>query len=568
MATAPPSTAAVALVGFFSEISSALFLKRRLFDAAATDPSTWRRAGLVVILAGFASDSLGLYSDLDAFLVRFLANWSLVPIMLLGLARWLAGTAVAHTVCRIFGEDIPFEALMRCAGYAYAPALIQFVPGLVYWLDLMPVTLDMVWLIRWLSVAWLLSALTVAASVGRRIDPRPRHRGRDRSLRRGQPLRRRARHRPPRYGWNSRRAALAARRRTLECRTSPSPRYLPPPSSPFSAWADCCARSRSSFQAAAGGSSGGVLLWSVLYAAIAVPAVMSGEAAPIDVDELSLWSLFVGHAGLSAFLLCWWLLRRPIRLARFLRLEGTGPADLIGGVRLGFRVWMFTFGIAVTAGLILQLAIGAGESYTGTAIELPEIPDVMLWMVALPVYGKLLIVLVAMTVEEAFFRAFLQTAHRTAAVERAVRARPTPATALPTLMIGVFVVSIVIGRDFAKHQRLAPLHARARRLRRHPAPDRRALRGRPAATNAGARRLTPERTCTARPAPLLLDVEGELLPVGVDGDLAAVLKPPEEQLVGERFLDLPVDQARHRTRAEGVVVALLGEVADAPPGSA
>ncbi len=110
-----------------------------------------------------ASDSIGLYSNVDAFLVLHLASWSLVPIMLLALARWAAGSMAAHAVCRIFGETLSFESLMRCGGFAYAPALILGLPALVYWLDMMPVTVAMISVIRWLSLPWLLSALTIAA---------------------------------------------------------------------------------------------------------------------------------------------------------------------------------------------------------------------------------------------------------------------------------------------------------------------------------------------------------------------------------------------------------------------
>ncbi len=195
------------------------------------------------------------------------------------------------------------------------------------------------------------------------------------------------------------------------------------------------------------------LLWTVIYAAIALPAVMSGEGAAIAVDELSLAALFVGHAGLTAFLLSWWLLRKPIRLAAFLHLDGTRLADLRGGLALGLKVWVFTFGIATAAGLAAQAALSAGNTYAGTEIEIPEIPDVMIWMVGLPLYGKALIVLIAMTVEEAFFRAFLQS--RIGLVSSSVLFALAHASyGLPTLMLGVFIVSILIGRDFAKHGRL------------------------------------------------------------------------------------------------------------------
>ncbi len=163
MTAKPPTTAGSALIGFFSDVVGAALLRQSLYSAAAADPSSWRRAGLVVILAGLASDSLGLYTDLDEFLVRALGSWSLIPIMLLGLGRWLAAAAAGLLICRIFAEDTSFEKLLRCVGYGYAPAMIHSLPALVYMLDLAPVTEDMVTTVRWVAVPWIVSALTVAA---------------------------------------------------------------------------------------------------------------------------------------------------------------------------------------------------------------------------------------------------------------------------------------------------------------------------------------------------------------------------------------------------------------------
>jgi membrane protease YdiL (CAAX protease family) len=199
---------------------------------------------------------------------------------------------------------------------------------------------------------------------------------------------------------------------------------------------------------------GWALLWSAIYGAIALPAVLAGEDQGLAAGDLSLPSLFVGHAGLSAFLLLWWILRRPIRVSRFLYLDTARVSDLAGGVTLGFRVWLLTFGIAAGAGLILQIVLEAGDSHPGAALDLPEIPDVMVWMVSLPIWSKLTIVAVAMTVEEAFFRAFLQS--RIGLIPSSLLfALGHASYGLPTLMIGVFVVSIIIGRDFAQHGSLA-----------------------------------------------------------------------------------------------------------------
>ncbi len=195
------------------------------------------------------------------------------------------------------------------------------------------------------------------------------------------------------------------------------------------------------------------LLWLVLYAAVAVPVASSGEEIVVDLDRLSLLSLFTGHAILVAFLVAWWTLRRRIGLARFLHMEGIDRSDWSGGIRLGLTVWACTFGVAIFAGLILQLAVGPSGGAIDSSLEIPEIPEVMLWMVALPVYAKLAIVFVAMTVEEAFFRAFLQS--RIGLLPSSVLFAFAHASyGLPTLMIGVFVVSLIIGRDFSRNGNL------------------------------------------------------------------------------------------------------------------
>jgi membrane protease YdiL (CAAX protease family) len=194
-------------------------------------------------------------------------------------------------------------------------------------------------------------------------------------------------------------------------------------------------------------------LWAVLIAAVAMPAVVSSSRGGLEAGDLSFPTLFIGHAVLVGFLVVWWSLRRPIRPARFLYLSGARVDDLAGGTLLGVRVWGITLGVALVAGLILQLGLSGIESATPADIDVPELPDVLVWMVDLPVGHKLLIVLAAMTVEEAFFRAFLQS--RIGLLPSSLLFAFAHASyGLPTLMIGVFVVSIVIGRDFARHGRL------------------------------------------------------------------------------------------------------------------
>lgn len=195
-------------------------------------------------------------------------------------------------------------------------------------------------------------------------------------------------------------------------------------------------------------------LAAVLYAAVAMPAATAGSGAIQDMEDIHFPSLFIGHAILATFLLAWWSLRKPVRFPRFLFLRDAGAADVAGGIGLGLRVWGVTLAVAVVAGLLVQF-VADGLQLPATAGEehIPEIPAVMMWMADLSIGRKLLIVLAAMTVEEAFFRAFLQS--RIGLLPSSVLFAVAHASyGLPTLMLGVFVVSIVIGLDFARHRRL------------------------------------------------------------------------------------------------------------------
>lgn len=160
---AGPRTAAEALVGFARELTAALLLRPALYARAVSDRGAWRRAAVVVILGALGADSIGLYSHLDEFLVVLLANWSLIPIMLIALARWAVACAVAFGFCRLLGARTDYGALLRPAGYAHAPAVLQFLPTIAYWLDIAPVTRDMLEAVRWLTLPWLWAALTLAA---------------------------------------------------------------------------------------------------------------------------------------------------------------------------------------------------------------------------------------------------------------------------------------------------------------------------------------------------------------------------------------------------------------------
>jgi len=185
-------------------------------------------------------------------------------------------------------------------------------------------------------------------------------------------------------------------------------------------------------------------LWGVLVACVFYPTVAPGDAA--DVDPRTLWfpSIFTGQLVLGGFLLIWWLLsqRQPAR--QYLHLEHGSADDVLFGLRVGAIGWVSA--IAASA-LVLVALNGLGYSATGAsgAAARPfEVPPLLLWLVGLPVWRKLVVVAIAMTVEEAFYRAYLQTRVGWL-LSSALFALSHGGYGLPTLTASVFAVSLVIG---------------------------------------------------------------------------------------------------------------------------
>jgi membrane protease YdiL (CAAX protease family) len=190
-----------------------------------------------------------------------------------------------------------------------------------------------------------------------------------------------------------------------------------------------------------------ILFAAVLLVAVFLPTATGGES-DIDVEALWLPSLFAGHVVLTVFLLVWWRLR-PSResLSRFLLLDRVRWEDVRQGIWIGAVGWMVT--IVATAGF----AVFVGETPAAPAPS--EIPAVMVWLATLPVADKLLVIAVAMTVEEGFFRAFLQT--RIGWIPSSILfALGHAGYGLPMMLFSVFVISLVIGWALRRSGRLLP----------------------------------------------------------------------------------------------------------------
>jgi membrane protease YdiL (CAAX protease family) len=197
------------------------------------------------------------------------------------------------------------------------------------------------------------------------------------------------------------------------------------------------------------------LLWFVVALCVFYPTVSPGEAAEIDPDTVSFASIFTGQFILAAFLAVWWWLARPQPLAAFLHLEGWSRADLGFGVTVGAVGWVVAIlASAVVAGLLV--ALGYGPTGEGEALAPPfEIPPLLIWLTELPVWRKLVVVGIAMTIEEAFYRAFLQT-RLGWGLSSALFALSHSSYGLPTLTASVFAVSLTIGWALRQRGNLVP----------------------------------------------------------------------------------------------------------------
>jgi len=189
----------------------------------------------------------------------------------------------------------------------------------------------------------------------------------------------------------------------------------------------------------------------VLVATVFYPTVAPGAAA--DVDTATLWfpSLFIGHVLLLAFLGAWWRLAQPQPLRRFLRLEAVPLVDVLFGLRVGATAWILALAASAIVTALLA-AVGWQPGGDGAAIEVPEL---LLWLAELPLWRKLVVIAVAMTVEEFFYRAFLQPRVGWLA-SSLLFALSHAGYGLPNLLASVFVVSLAIGWAFRRSGSLVP----------------------------------------------------------------------------------------------------------------
>lgn len=189
------------------------------------------------------------------------------------------------------------------------------------------------------------------------------------------------------------------------------------------------------------------LLATTLAACVFYPAAAGSDLADIDPAEIWFPALFAGHAVLAGFLVLWWALGKREPPARFLLLERPSLEDVQRGLWMGATGWAIT--------ILGTIAIAFPIAESGAVPEPAEIPPFMLWLAEMPLAQKLVVIAVAMTVEEAFFRAFLQT--RIGWIPSSLLFALSHASyGLPMLLVAVLIISLVIGRTLRRTGRLLP----------------------------------------------------------------------------------------------------------------
>jgi hypothetical protein len=157
-----PGTTGSSLAAFGPKISAALRLRASFYLDAAQDSEAWRPAAGMVALAAITTDSFHP-TNLDIFLTLRLGTWVFIPIIVLAAARWTFATGLATISARVLGSSGDFGRLLRCNGFAHAPALLLVIPAVVYGLGMAEVTSTMLFSLRWIVLVWMLATLTTAA---------------------------------------------------------------------------------------------------------------------------------------------------------------------------------------------------------------------------------------------------------------------------------------------------------------------------------------------------------------------------------------------------------------------
>ena len=170
----------------------------------------------------------------------------------------------------------------------------------------------------------------------------------------------------------------------------------------------------------------------------------------MEIPDLPFGALFLGHGLLASFLLLWWVLAGRPPLREYLHLSF---GDLRDALRLGAAAGAAGWAVTMTTMAVVgTLAVTVDP---GSLPEDGEIPSTVRIIVELAWYERLLIVLSAGIIEEAFFRSFLQT--RFGLILSSVLFTTSHMSyGLPLMLVGVFAVSVVFGLVFRARRDVLP----------------------------------------------------------------------------------------------------------------
>jgi len=189
-----------------------------------------------------------------------------------------------------------------------------------------------------------------------------------------------------------------------------------------------------------------VLLAIVFVLTVALPIATYWRGQPVNAETMGLGALFTGQGVLASFLSLWFILRTRTAVGSFLKLPAGRWLSRIGeGLRVGILGWLLTMTAMIALGVV---------THAGTLAPHPGFAQVMVWMAQRPLMLRVALIAVAMVVEEAFFRAFVQK--RFGIVVATVWfALSHMNYGSPTMGVGVLVIGAVLGRAYQRTEDLA-----------------------------------------------------------------------------------------------------------------
>jgi len=185
---------------------------------------------------------------------------------------------------------------------------------------------------------------------------------------------------------------------------------------------------------------------------IGLTVLVTGSAlepgTPEQLRAMPFYSLFSLHAVLVVFLVGWWAMTGMPDLREFLQIRYEKPTEVLAiGASVGIGGWIFT----IVATLILVLILRT----VGVVDQPPDPPAMIGVMATMAWWKKALLVLSAMTIEEFFFRSFLQKRIGLIA-STLLFAIAHSGFGNPLFLIGVSVISLIIGITFYRTKNVVP----------------------------------------------------------------------------------------------------------------